>query len=699
MHGRPRKPLKPEDTTALSAKAEKLRSLQSQFLTNHHNHIYTKEALDLNAKLVENNPEWHTAWNYRKLAVKNFLSPSESDPDYVKSILDEELRVVECALRKNFKSYSAWHHRKWVLSKGHSSIDNELRLLDAFQKLDRRNFHAWNYRRFVTALMKRSDEDEMKYTKELVDDNFSNYSAWHNRSILLSNLLKRKAEGYFPKENVLEEEYELVQNALFTDPDDQSGWFYHLWLIDQTVKTDAPILVSSWPSHGSTITLQGNNCLYGSGSSVVNCTLSDIGKLPVILYFSQAVEGIDSSTVTVKSEVLNGDLDWKSLSTSNSNAAQVWVTYLNVGNMELQLLKNYSVEISLGHSKGVVSSSGYHFGHPMHVAFKLCIQTHYRELAEGQCEKKTSWNDNDFQKFDHFQESESIVSTDQLTSENDHHNQTTSNWCVEAIDKEVDKFRDLLSDSDCKLGKLTLARLLTALDSLSSTRAEKMVNADEVLQLYGDLMKLDPTHSLYYKDKHSLTLLHQITSTRESLLPYCHYYKDAAKTIAGHVCLRLQNLSLSRIGCIENLLWVQMLDLSHNELQSIEGLEAMQLLSCLNLSHNKFGTFTALGPLRLLRSLKVLNISYNEIGSHSIDTRRYLCSSPLSHTEEFAWDRFEILAGSFNATKFWEAFLIFGSLNLTELDLKGNAVADENFRLFLVKVLPTLKWLDGGELS
>ncbi|CAL0314786.1 unnamed protein product [Lupinus luteus] len=55
---------------------------------------YTKEALDLNAKLVENNPEWHTAWKYRKLVVESFLSRLESDPDYVKSILDEELRVV-----------------------------------------------------------------------------------------------------------------------------------------------------------------------------------------------------------------------------------------------------------------------------------------------------------------------------------------------------------------------------------------------------------------------------------------------------------------------------------------------------------------------------------------------------------------------------------------------------------------------------
>uniref|UniRef100_A0A2P2IKQ2 Geranylgeranyl transferase type-2 subunit alpha n=1 Tax=Rhizophora mucronata TaxID=61149 RepID=A0A2P2IKQ2_RHIMU len=181
MHGRPRKAAGQEDAAASAAKAEKLRALQSQFLSNHHQNIYTKEAIELSAKLLEINPESYTAWNYRKLAVEYALTQSDSDHDAVKSVLDEELRVVENALRQNFKSYGAWHHRRWVLRKGHSSVEKELRLLDKFQNADPRNFHAWNYRRFVAELMNRSEEDELKYTQNLIDKNFSNYSAWHNR--------------------------------------------------------------------------------------------------------------------------------------------------------------------------------------------------------------------------------------------------------------------------------------------------------------------------------------------------------------------------------------------------------------------------------------------------------------------------------------------------------------------------------------
>lgn len=125
------------------------------------------------------------------------------------------------------------------------------------------------------------------------------------------------------------------------------------------------------------------------------------------------------------------------------------------------------------------------------------------------------------------------------------------------------------------------------------------------------------------------------------------------------------------------------------------GLEALQLLSCLNLSYNRLSSFTALGPLRLLRSLKVLDISYNEIGSHSIDTTRYLFSSPLSHTEELDWNGDETVVGDVNLTNCWEAFLTFKGLSLTQVDISGNAFADDGFKTFFVKILPSVKWLDG----
>lgn len=124
----------------------------------------------------------------------------------------------------------------------------------------------------------------------------------------------------------------------------------------------------------------------------------------------------------------------------------------------------------------------------------------------------------------------------------------------------------------------------------------------------------------------------------------------------------------------------------------------MQLLSCLNLGNNKLGSFTALAPLRMLKSLQVLDISFNEIGSHTIDKTRYLCSSPLSHTEEISWNNDQIMKGGVNVTSYWDAFLIFKSMSLTQLAILGNTVAGENFKSFLVKVVPTLEWLDGDKL-
>lgn len=64
----------------------------------------------------------------------------------------------------------------------------------------------------------------------------------------------------------------------------------------------------------------------------------------------------------------------------------------------------------------------------------------------------------------------------------------------------------------------------------------------------------------------------QVASERESLVMHCGDYTQLNSSgFHQSVCLRLNKFSLSQIGFVERLLWVQMLDLSQNELRSIEG--------------------------------------------------------------------------------------------------------------------------------
>lgn len=148
-------------------------------------------------------------------------------------------------------------------------------------------------------------------------------------SVILSHLLEKRAQGSFSKEKVLTEEYDLVHQALFTDPDDQSGWFYHLWLLEQTVKVENPLLVSTWPPHGSNLNVSADGFLDTCASSPITGFHLNSGIIPLILYFNEAVEGVSSSTITVQSvHNTNKDLIWSPLSTNNSGSSQAWVTHL-----------------------------------------------------------------------------------------------------------------------------------------------------------------------------------------------------------------------------------------------------------------------------------------------------------------------------------------------------------------------------------
>lgn len=186
----------------------------------------------------------------------------------------------------------------------------------------------------------------------------------------------------------------------------------------------------------------------------------------------------------------------------------------------------------------------------------------------------------------------------------------------------------------------------------------------------------------------------QLTCNMATFMEHCSDQVQSNLSPLNHV--QLCRLALTRIGYPERLLWVQMLDLSHNNLRSVEGLEALQQLVCLNISNNQISGFTSLEPLTKIISLKVLDLSCNEIGAHSIDTARYICLSPFSHKVE-PCDAFEeCRKKNINVEEFWDAILFFKSVNLVQLDVKGNAVANKDtFRTVVMTLSPSLKFLDG----
>jgi len=213
------------------------------------------------------------------------------------TMLDEELALTQQCLGRNPKAYSVWFHRKWLMGTychtDQNRIHNELDLTTQFLLLDERNFHCWNYRRFIigihgaailgdsssggggewtwwttktttaTTVMMGSQvghspsakleennyniseeqreqlqsliQSEFTFTTTKINENFSNGSAFHYRSKLLPYIIMQHqsiiGDNYTP--TIIQQELELIHSAIFTEPDDQTAWWYLEYLLSQ----------------------------------------------------------------------------------------------------------------------------------------------------------------------------------------------------------------------------------------------------------------------------------------------------------------------------------------------------------------------------------------------------------------------------------------------------------------------------------
>jgi len=75
--------------------------------------------------------------------------------------------------------------------------------------------------------------DEFDFTTCKIYENFSNYSAWQRRAHLLPSYLDAMSDVSAVRASLLRNEVELCRNAAWTEPADQSVWFYQRWLFEQ----------------------------------------------------------------------------------------------------------------------------------------------------------------------------------------------------------------------------------------------------------------------------------------------------------------------------------------------------------------------------------------------------------------------------------------------------------------------------------
>jgi len=231
MHGRKKERL----TESAAERVEKQKKIvkyvkiSTTVLTMHRNKVYTDEGYQLTDIILEKNPDYYTIFNYRKLLVQHYLAKASSEEEKTQ-LLSKELDLTAKALAHNPKSYCAWHHRLWVIGYGRSSLQKELQLCSLFLQKDARNFHCWRYRGYVAQRLSGGPDlrAELDFTREKINENFSNYSAWHYRSVLIAQLHAPSTDDDLFA--FLDQEFELLKQAFYTEPYDQSAWLYHRWL-------------------------------------------------------------------------------------------------------------------------------------------------------------------------------------------------------------------------------------------------------------------------------------------------------------------------------------------------------------------------------------------------------------------------------------------------------------------------------------
>uniref|UniRef100_A0A3Q1F6L8 Leucine rich repeat containing 9 n=1 Tax=Acanthochromis polyacanthus TaxID=80966 RepID=A0A3Q1F6L8_9TELE len=172
--------------------------------------------------------------------------------------------------------------------------------------------------------------------------------------------------------------------------------------------------------------------------------------------------------------------------------------------------------------------------------------------------------------------------------------------------------------------------------------------------------------------------------------------------------LNLDNLRISKLISLNKLVNLRWASFNDNEISKVEGLESCLKLEELSLNNNSISTLSGLARLQCLNKLSVDGNQLSSLDASVLDQLPNLaflsvennCITSL-HGIHRVHSLLELYIGSNQLSTSRDIYYLKGLANLIILDLCGNPLVEklENYRIYVVFHLPSLKALDGFEVS